>query len=78
MVVGFTMQSATITTKVVSSNLTHDEVNSIQHYVIKFVSDFRKAGAFLLGTPVSSTNKIDRHNIAEILLKVAHNPSPYF
>jgi hypothetical protein len=25
---------------------------------------------FSLGTPVSSTNKTDRHNIAEILLKV--------
>jgi hypothetical protein len=24
-----------------------------------------------MGTPVSSTNKTDRHNIAEILLKVA-------
>jgi hypothetical protein len=26
---------------------------------------------FSLGTPASSTNKIDRHDIAEILLKVA-------
>jgi hypothetical protein len=26
---------------------------------------------FSLRTPVSSTNKADRHNIAEILLKVA-------
>jgi hypothetical protein len=26
-----------------------------------------------LGTPVSSANKIDRHDIAEILLKVALN-----
>jgi hypothetical protein len=26
-----------------------------------------------LGTPVSSTNKTDRHDIAEILLKVALN-----
>ena len=26
---------------------------------------------FSLGTPVSSTNKIDRHDITEILLKVA-------
>ena len=29
-----------ITTKVVSSNLDHGEVCSIQHYVIKFVSGF--------------------------------------
>ena len=28
---------------------------------------------FSLGTPVSSTNKMDRHNIAEILMKVALN-----
>jgi hypothetical protein len=28
---------------------------------------------FSLGTPVSSTNKIDRHDITEILLKVALN-----
>ena len=28
---------------------------------------------FSVGIPVSSTNKTDRHNIAEILLKVALN-----
>jgi hypothetical protein len=28
---------------------------------------------FSLGLPVSSTNKIDRHDITEILLKVALN-----
>jgi len=28
---------------------------------------------FSLGTPVSSANKIDRHDIAEILVKVALN-----
>jgi len=32
------VQSVPITTKVVSSNLVHGEVYSIQHYVIKFVS----------------------------------------
>ena len=39
--VGFTTTCAIspITTKVVSSNLAHDEVYSIQHYVIKFVSE---------------------------------------
>jgi hypothetical protein len=26
---------------------------------------------FSLGTPVSSTNKIEGHNVAEILLKIA-------
>jgi len=36
-----------ITTKVVSSNPVHGEVYSIQHYVIKFVSDLRQTGGFL-------------------------------
>jgi hypothetical protein len=35
-----------ITTKVVSSNPVHGEVYSIQHYVIKFVSDLRQVGGF--------------------------------
>jgi hypothetical protein len=34
--------SAYHTTKVVSSNPAHGEVYSIQHYVIKFVSDLRQ------------------------------------
>ena len=33
--------------KVVSSNPVHGEVYSIQHYVIKFVSDLRQVGGFL-------------------------------
>jgi hypothetical protein len=33
------MQALPITSKVVSSNSTHGEVYSIQHYVIMFVSD---------------------------------------
>jgi hypothetical protein len=64
------MQSVPINTNVVSSNPTYGEVYSIQHYVIKFVSDLRQVGGFL---PVSSINKTDRHGIAEILLKVALN-----
>ena len=49
MVVGFTTtyQSVTITTKVVSSNPVHGEAYSIQHFVIKFVSDLRQVGGFL-------------------------------
>jgi hypothetical protein len=31
----------------VSSNPTHDDLYSIQHYVIKFVSDLWKVGGFL-------------------------------
>ena len=45
MVVGFTTTcaiSATISSKVVSFYPTHNEVYSIQYYVIKFVSDLRK------------------------------------
>ena len=49
----------------------HDEVYSIQHYVIKFVSDLRQVGGFSPSTLVSTTNKNDRHDIIEILLKVA-------
>ena len=41
------MQSLPITTKVVSSNPVHGEVYSIQHYVIKFVSDLRQVVGFL-------------------------------
>jgi hypothetical protein len=57
-----------VTTKAVSSNPVHGEVYSIQHYVIKFVSDL-----FTPGTPVSSINKTDRRDITEILLKVTLN-----
>ena len=34
-------------------------------------SDLGQNWWFSMGTPVSSTNKTDRHDIAEILLKVA-------
>jgi hypothetical protein len=40
--------------------------------MIKFVSDLRQVGGSL-GTPVSSNNKTDCHDITEILLKVALN-----
>ena len=56
---------------IVRSNPAHDEVYSIQHYVMKFISDLRQVGRFFSGIPVFSTNKTDRHDIAEILLKVA-------
>jgi hypothetical protein len=66
MVVGFTTTTE-ITTKVENLNLSHGEVYSIQHYVIKFVSELRQVGDFL------HQNKTDRHDITEILLKVALN-----
>jgi len=40
------MKSTPITTKVVSSNPDHGEMYSIQHYVIKFVSDLRQVDRF--------------------------------
>ena len=41
------MQSVSITTKVVSSNPANGDVYSIQHYVMKFVSDWHQIGGFL-------------------------------
>ena len=41
------VQSVPITTKVTSSNPVHDEVHSIQNYVIKFVSDLLQVSGFL-------------------------------
>jgi hypothetical protein len=38
------MQAVPIATNVVSSNPAHGEVYSIQHFVIKFVSDLRQVG----------------------------------
>jgi hypothetical protein len=67
------MKSVHITTKVVSSNTVHGEMYWIQQDMIKFVSDLRQVGGFFPGTPVSFKNKADRHNITEILLKVALN-----
>jgi len=64
------VQSEPITTKVASSNPVHGEVFTIQHYVIKFVGDLRW---FSPGTPVSSNNKDDRHDITEISLRVVLN-----
>jgi hypothetical protein len=41
------VQSVPITTKVVSSNPVHGKVYSIQHYVIKFISDLQQISGFL-------------------------------
>jgi len=61
-----------ITIKVVGSIAAHGEMYSIQHYMI--VCQWLATGLwFSPGTPVSSTNKTDRHDITEILLKVALN-----
>jgi hypothetical protein len=53
------VQSAPITTKVVSLNTVHFEVYSIQHYALKLVSDLRQGRWFYPGTLVSSINKTE-------------------
>jgi hypothetical protein len=59
------MQSVPIITNFVSSNLICVEVYSIQLYVIKFDSDLRQGGGGVSpGTPVSSTNITDSHDIS--------------
>ena len=65
----FPIKCSCVVTNTVSSNPAHDEVNSIQHYVIQFASGWRQVVASL----VSSTNETYRHYIAEIFLKVALN-----
>jgi len=65
------MQSVHIITNVMSSNPTHGKVYSIQHYVIKFVSDLRKVGVFLRVLRFPPPNKTDLHDITDIMLKVA-------
>ena len=57
-----------ITTKCKSSNPAHDDLYSIQLYVIKFVSDMRQVYSYFSGALVSSTNKTDHHDKNEILL----------
>ena len=67
------MQSVPITTKVVSSNHTNGNVYSIKHYVIKFVVELQQAGVFIWVLQFPPPKKNDRHDITEILLKVALN-----
>ena len=67
MVFGFTTTCA-ITINVVSSNLVHGDVYSMQHYVKMCVSYLLQVDDFLQGTPVSSTSKTD---ITEILLSAS-------
>ena len=53
----------------------NDEVYSIQHYVIKFISDLQQIGGFLQDTPISSSNNTwpPRYSWIFFLLKVALN-----
>ena len=68
------------TTTCAISAYPHYKVHSIQHYVIKFVSDLQQVGALIEVLQVSSTNKIDHHYIIEILFTMVLNtifPNPY-
>ena len=65
------VQSVHITTKFVSSKPVHGKVYSIKHYVIK--SDLWQVGGFLLILRFPPPIKLTRHDITEILLKVALN-----
>ena len=64
------VQSVRITTKVVSSNPVHGEVYSISTFYDKVFQSLATSRWF---SPVSDTNKTERHDIAELLLKVALN-----
>ena len=69
-------QSVPITT--FESDPAHGEMYLMQHYVIKFFSGTYQS-VVSPGTAVYSTNKTDRHDRTEILLKVAfehHKPKP--
>ena len=70
------MQSVPITTKGVSSNPVHGGAYSIQPLCFSVTCDRSVVSP---STPVSSIIKTDRHDITEILLKVAlkyHTPPP--
>ena len=70
-------QIVPITTKVVSSNPTPGD-GELDTTLCDKVCQWLAAGCwFSPGTSVSSTNKTDHHNIAEILLKVSLNTISY-
>ena len=62
-----------IATNVVSLNPFHGEMYSIQHYVIKFVSDLRQFGGYLRVLPFPPPIKLTA-NIVENGIKYQINP----
>ena len=60
-----------IATNVVSLNSAHGKVYSMQNYVINFVSNIRQVGGVLQVLLFPQLIKIDHHNMAKLLLKVA-------
>ena len=75
------MQPLPITTKVVSSNPTHGEVYSMQHYVIKFVNDLRQVGGFLwvlwFPPPIKLTATISKVVVSTIALTIITSKGTY-
>ena len=67
------MQSVLITNNVVSSNLAHGEVYSIQHYVVKYLSNLRQVGGFLRVLRYPPPIKLTAINIVESSAK-HHEP----
>jgi hypothetical protein len=67
------LQLVPITTQVVSSKLPSCQGVFNTTLCDKVCHLFATGQWFSPGTPVSSTNKTDRHDITEILLKVALN-----
>jgi hypothetical protein len=65
-------QSVPITTRVASSNSGQGEVSSIQHYVIKLVSDLRQVRGFLSIHYVFSYNILDE-SVCVFLVKDEHS-----
>jgi pyruvate kinase len=65
------IQTLPIATNVVSLNSAHGKVYSMQNYVINFASDIRQVGGVLQVLLFHQLIKIDHHNMAELLLKVA-------
>ena len=56
-----------------SSSPAHGRLYLIQHYAMEFISDLSMVFS---GTPVSSTNKTDRHNITDTVESgIKHNNS---
>jgi hypothetical protein len=67
------MQSVPITSKAASWNPADGQVNSIQHYVVEFVSDLRQVCCFLQVLQILLQIKLTATYLTEILLKVVLN-----
>jgi hypothetical protein len=65
------IQTVPIATNVVSLNSAHGKVYLMQNYVTTVASDIRQVGGVLQVLLFPQLIKIDHHNMAELLLKVA-------